>query len=115
MSKNHKRAKVLTLIPLIVFALSVICEGALTINYFRTGSDVAAIAVIFLGTMTAILTTLPCLIMSVLGTVYAARAKSEGEAASRKFFVLGVIEIAIYVLGVFGALISFLITVIAAS
>ena len=68
-------AKILTLIPIIVFAVSVVCLVPLTISYFSTGSDVTAVALIFIGSLILILTTVPCLVMSVIGTVFAARAK----------------------------------------
>ena len=110
-NKNHKRAKILTLIPIIVCAVTALCLAPLTISYFSTGSDVTAVALIFLGSLSLILTTLPCLVMAVVGTVYAARANKEGIAASGKFFVIGIIETAIYSFGVICAIIVAIITV----
>ena len=87
-----KRAKVLILIPVVVFMVTALCLIPLTISYFSTGSDVTAVALIFMGSLFLILTTVPCLAMSIIGTVFAARAKNEGISASRKFFVIGIIE-----------------------
>ncbi len=112
-NKNYKGARVLILIPIIVFTLTAICLGALAIDYFSTGSDVTAVALIFVGTVSSLLTTLPCLVIAVLGTVFASRAKKEGIEQAGKFFVIGVIEIIIYGLGMLGAAVSAIITILA--
>lgn len=114
-NKYHKRAKILILIPIIVFAVNAVCFVPLTISYLSTGSDVTAVAIVFLASLSLIFTALPCMVMSVVGTVFASRAKKEGQTASRKFFVLGIIEIVIYALGVMGAIMAVFITVIAAN
>ena len=75
-NKKHKTAKILILIPVIVFAVTVVCLGSVTISYFSTGSDVTAVALIFISTVFLILTTMPCLTMSIVGTVFAAKAKN---------------------------------------
>lgn len=108
---NHKRARILTLIPIIVFMAAAICLIPLTISYFSTGSDVTAVALIFVGSLLLIFTTLPCFVMAVAGTVFAARAKNEGIAESRKFFVIGIIEIAVYGPGVLGGIVAAIITI----
>lgn len=108
------KAKILILIPAIVFAVTAVCLVPLTISYFSTGSDVTAVALIFIGSLCLILTTIPCLVMAVVGTVYAAREKKEGQASSRIFFVIGMIEIVIYGLGVICAIAAALIMIIAA-
>ncbi len=113
-NKYHKRAKILILIPIIVFAVTAACLIPLIISYLSSGSDVTAVMIIFIGSLSLIFTALPCMVMSVAGTVFAARAKKEGQTASRKFFVLGIIEIVIYALGVMGAIIAAFITIIAA-
>ena len=53
--------------------------------------------------------------ISVIGTVYAAKAKGEGQKASGKFFVIGIIEIIVYSLGVIFMILAVLITFIAAN
>ena len=112
-NKKFKAAKILILIPIIIFVLTVICLGALTISYFSTGSDVTAVALIFTGTMSALLTTVPCLVMSILGTVFSAKGKKEGVAGLGKFHVIGVIEIIVYGVGIVGAVIAAFITALA--
>ena len=53
--------------------------------------------------------------MAVVGTVFSAKAKKEGYTASRKFFVIEIMEIVDYSLGMIGMIASVLITIIAAS
>ena len=107
----HKRAKILIMIPVMVFAVTSLCLMALTMSYLSTGSDTTAVALIFAGTLCLILTALPCLVMAIVGTVFAAKAKKEGIAASGRLFVIGIIEIAIYGPGVMGALLAAIITI----
>ena len=114
-NSNHTKAKILTLIPIIVFIFTTICMGALTISYLSTGSDATVIAIIVVGTIFLVLTTVPCFVMSILGTVSASKAKAEGIIASQKFFVIGIIEIVIYSLGLICTIIAILFTIIAAS
>ena len=114
-NSNHTKAKILTLIPIIVFIFTTICMGALTISYLSTGSDATVIAIIVVGTIFLVLTTVPCFVMSILGTVSASKAKAEGITAAQKFFVIGIIEIAIYSLGLICAIIAIVFTIIAAS
>ena len=86
-----------------------------TINgYFSTGSDVTAVAIIIVGTLCLIFTTLPCLVMSAVGTVYASKAVKEGHEASRILFVTGIIEIVACSLGVICMIAAVLITILAA-
>lgn len=113
-NKNLKRAKVLTLIPVIVFAAIVSCMTALTISYLTTGSDVTAIAIIITGTVSLVAMVLPCLVMSVAGTVYAKKAQKEGQETSRKFLVIGIIGIVICSLAVICTIPAAVITILAA-
>ena len=112
-TKKYKAAKILILIPIIFFALTAICLGALAISYFSTGSDVTAVALIFISSMSALFTTVPCLVMAILGTVFSARAKKEGLAGFHKFFVMGVIETVVYGVGIVGTIVAAFITVLA--
>lgn len=114
-NKNHNRAKILILIPIIVFVVTALCLVPLTVSYFSTGSDVTAVLMIVVGTFGLIFTTVPCLVVSVVGTVYAAKAKREGWPGSGKFFVIGIIEIIVYSLGVICMIGAVLITIIAAN
>ena len=111
--QNYTTAKILTLIPLGVFVLGSIILGSIAIDYFKTGSDATAIAFIFVSSLCLILTTVPCMIMSVLGTLSASKAKKEGIVRARIFFILGMTEIAIYGVGILLTIIAVLMTLIA--
>lgn len=111
--QNYTTAKILTLIPLGVFVLGSIILGSIAIDYFKTGSDATAIAFIFVSSLCLILTTVPCMIVSVLGTLSASKAKKEGVAEAQKFFILGMIEIAVYAIGILLTMVAVLMTLIA--
>ncbi len=108
---DHKRAKILITIPIVVFAVTSVSLAALLMSYLSTGSDTTAVALIFAATLCLILTALPCLVMAIVGTVFAARAKKAGIAASGRLFVIGIIEMIVYGPGVMGAIISALILI----
>ncbi|MCR5269319.1 MAG: hypothetical protein K6E16_12495 [Lachnospiraceae bacterium] len=112
--KYHKRAKIMTLIPLIVFIVSAAILIPITVSYFSTGSDPTAMLLIFVGSMILIHTAPPCLVLSILGTVAAAKAVRAGFTQTRKFFVLGIVELAIYSIGAIGSVIAVIMNVIAA-
>ena len=113
-NKNHTIGKILVLIPVIIFFIDMICLLPLILDYFSSGSDVIAVAIIFLCSLFLIITPLPCLIMSILGTIFATKAKKEGVVQAQKFFVLGVIELVIHGIGILGTVIALLVTIIAA-
>ncbi len=111
--ENHNKAKILTLVPAVVLLVVALVLGPMTIDYFSTGSDVTAVALIFVGTLCLIITTVPCLVMSVVGMVSATKAKKEGVEKSHKFFVVGIIETVIFGMGVISMIVVVLITVLA--
>ena len=66
---NYSKAKVLTLIPVIVFAVTVICMVLATILEGPTGRGAVYTVFAFAGLMSMFLAPLPCLVISVIGTV----------------------------------------------
>ncbi len=96
---NYTKAKILTLIPVIVLALTVICMILATILEGPTGRDTIYTIFAFAGLMSIFLSPLPCLVLSVIGTVFAAKATKEGTAGSIRFLILGIAEILVYVAG----------------
>ncbi|MBR2531510.1 MAG: hypothetical protein IKE56_02445 [Lachnospiraceae bacterium] len=94
---NYSKAKVLTLIPIIVPAVTVICMVLATVLEVPTGRGLLYTIFAFAGLMSVFISPLPCLVISVVGTVFAAKAVKEGIAEARKFFILGIIEILVYV------------------
>lgn len=102
--KYYKRAKNLTLIPIIVLAVTATCLTPLMISYLSTGSDVTAVACILIWSLSLFLTSPVCLVIAIVGTVSAARSIKDGMEASRRFHVVGTIEIIFYGLGVLCAI-----------
>ncbi|MBR4223321.1 MAG: hypothetical protein IKR73_00765 [Oscillospiraceae bacterium] len=105
-NKNYKTAKILVLIPLIIFA--VMAVSALLYEVAGDPTTNLGMALIGIFAVGALLLPLPCLIMAVMGTVYASRAKAEGAAQAGKFYVIGVIEIIVIIAAVIGFGIYFL-------
>ena len=52
------------------------------------------------GILGIVLSPLPCLAMSVAGTIFAAKAVKEGIVPARKYLVLGIVEILTHASGV---------------
>ena len=89
--KNFYRSKTLILIPIVVFVVIAICMVLNSI--MNDTSEGVGHMLGMAGTLGMILWPIPCLVMSIIGTVYASKAKKEGIAKSRIFFVIGMIEI----------------------
>ena len=107
-SSNYSKAKVLTLIPLIVLAVTVICMVLAAILEGPSNKGVLYTIFAFAGLMSIFISPLPCLVMSVAGTVFAVKAGKEGIAEARKYLVAGIIEIMVYVAGAVLAVLMFL-------
>lgn len=98
-NKNYTRAKVLTLIPLILFAFLALC--CLIDSAIPPSSEGLSNVLQMILTLGFLFLPVPCLIMAIAGIVCASDAKKEGIAQARVFFVIGLIEIiAIIVSGV---------------
>ncbi len=106
-NSNYSKAKALTLIPIIALAVTVICMVLATILEVPTSRGVIYTIFAFAGLISVFISPLPCLVISVIGTIFAAKAVKEGIAESRKFFILGIIEILIYVVGAVLAILMF--------
>ena len=74
-----------------------------------TGKGVFYTVFAFAGLIGMLILPFPCLVMSVLGTVFAVKAGKEGIVEARKFLVLGIIEISVHVVGVSLAIMMFLV------
>ena len=105
---NYLKAKVLTLIPVVVFAVTVICMVLATILEGPTNRGTIYTIFAFVGLMSIFLSPLPCLVVSIIGTVFAARAVKESTAGALKFLILGIAEILVYVLGAVLAVMIFI-------
>ena len=108
-SGNYSKAKVLTMIPVIVLAFTVICMVLAAILEVPTSRGVLYTIFAFAGLMGVLISPLPCLVISIIGTVFAARAVKEGTAGALKFLVTGIFEILVCALGTFLAIMMFLV------
>lgn len=107
-SNLHNKAKILTILPLIVFVIilfSFLMAYTITsrTNPLLELFDMLALA----GTLFA---PIPCLIMSILGTKAASKAVKEGQIETKKYFILGILDIiasVILLLGCFWVLYYF--------
>ena len=107
-NSNYSKAKVLTLIPIVVLAVTVICMVLAAIFEVSANRGVLYTIFAFAGLMSVFISPLPCLVISIIGTVFAAKATREGAAEARKFCILGIIEILVYIVGVILAVIMFM-------
>ena len=105
---NYTKAKVLILIPIIVLAVTVICMVLAAMFEVPSGSRGLLYTIFtFAGLMSMFITPLPCLVISIAGTVFAVKAAKEGASGAWLLFILGIIEILVYVVGVILAVILF--------
>ena len=107
-NSNYSKAKLLTLIPVIILAVTVLCMVLAAILEAPTNKGALYSIFAFAGLMSMFISPLPCLVMSVTGTVFAAKATKEGTAEALKFFILGIIEILVNVMGAILAIIMFI-------
>ena len=107
-NSSYLKAKVLTLIPIIVLAVTVICMVLAAVLEGPTNRGTLYSVLAFAGLMCVFLSPLPCMVISVVGTVFAAKASKEGTAGARGFIILGIVEILFYVAGAILAIIMFI-------
>lgn len=98
--KRYRIAKILIFIPIVVFVITAICMGLATILEFPTDRGVVYSFFAGIGILSMFLSPLPCLVISIVGTVFAAKATKEGAIQSHKYIVIGIIEIIAYIVGV---------------
>ena len=107
-NSNYSKAKTLTLIPIIILVVTVICFVLAAILEGPTGKGGLYTIFALAGLASIFCSPLPCLVMSIIGTIFASKAKKEGIAEARKYFILGIVEILVSVLGTFLAIIMFI-------
>ena len=108
-NKNYKRAKTLTLIPIIILVLTLICLLLSSVLAVPTGKGLIYTIFMIAGLVSIFLMPLPCLVMSIVGTIFASKAIKEGVRETRKFLVLGIIEIVFSVIALFLAVVMFIV------
>ena len=105
---NYSKAKVMTLIPVIVFLVTVICFVIASILEVPTSRGAVYSVLILISIISIFLAPLLCLVISIIGTVFASKAKKEGRSEAKKFFILGLIEILFSILGALLAVLMFI-------
>ncbi len=105
---SYTKAKVLTLIPVAVLAVTVICLVLAGVLEGPTGRGALYTVFAFAGLMSVFLSPLPCLAISVIGTVFASKAVKEGAAGARRFLALGIAEILVCAAGAVLAVVMFI-------
>lgn len=108
-NSNYSKAKVLTLIPIIVLAVTVICMIFASILEVPTNRGVIYTIFAFAGLISIFISPLSCLALSIIGTVFAAKSAREDTAAAIKFCILGIMEILVYVVGAILAIMMFIV------
>ena len=98
-SNNYSKAKILTLIPIIVLVVTVVCFIFATILEAPTNRGALYTIFAFAGLMSMLISPIPCMVISIIGTVFAAKATRESIAGALRFLILGIIEILVYVVG----------------
>lgn len=106
---NYSKAKILTLIPVIVLIFTVICLVLATILEVPTSKGILYTLFAFAGLMGIFIPPLPCLLLSIIGTMYALKATKEGAAEARKFLILGILELIVCAVGVVLAILMFIV------
>ena len=108
-NKNYKKAKTLTLIPVVVFLVAAGCLALSSVLAVPTGQGTLYSILALIGILCIALAPLPCLILAIIGTVSASKAVKEGVGEARKFQILGIAEILVYILGLVLAFAMFII------
>ncbi len=107
-SNSYLKAKTLTLIPIVVLGVTVICAVLAAMLESPTSRGALYSAFAFTGLIGAFLSPLPCLVISVVGTAFAAKAKKEDATEAGKFFILGIVEILAGAAGTILAIVMFI-------
>ncbi|MBR3635883.1 MAG: hypothetical protein IKN47_06770 [Lachnospiraceae bacterium] len=98
MNKNLSRAKKLIMIPLVILAITFVCLLLASILEIPAGRGFIYSVCALIGVMSIFLSPLPCLLMSLLGTIFAAKALKEGEKEARLYLIMGLSQVLIFIL-----------------
>ena len=97
------------MIPIVVLAIIVICAVLASILDVPTSKGTLYTVFMITALVGGFLSPLPCLIVSIFGTVFASKAKKEGAAGAKKYFILGIVEIVVCTVGTFLSIIMYII------
>ena len=85
----------MVMIPIIIFAVTVISFVLAVILEGPTDKGAVYALFAFISIISIFMAPLPCLIISVIGTVLAVKAIRAGDSKARKYLFIGIIEIAV--------------------
>ncbi|SEM53079.1 MULTISPECIES: hypothetical protein [unclassified Butyrivibrio] len=107
-SKYHNISRILVLIPIIVFVVTIICWVLASMLEAPTHRGTIYSIFAMVGLIGIFLAPLPCLIISVLGTIFAVKSVKDGSKPSRKYLFLGILEILANIWGGLVAVVLFI-------
>lgn len=90
---NYHKAKRMVLIPIIIVLVAVVCLVLASILEQPTNRGTLYSILALIAILIIFMSPIPCLVMSVIGTILAIKAVKEGTAQARKYIVIGMIEI----------------------
>lgn len=90
---NYHKAKKMVLIPIMIILLAVVCFILASILEQPTNRGTLYSILALIAILIIFMSPIPCLVMSVIGTILAIKAVKEGTAQARKYIVIGMIEI----------------------
>ena len=85
----------MVMIPIIILAVTVISFVLAVILEGPTDKGAVYVLFAFISIISIFMAPLPCLIISVIGTVLAVKAIRAGDSKARKYLFIGIIEIAV--------------------
>ena len=93
--RSKSTARSMVMIPIIIFAVTVISFVLAMLLEGPTDKGAVYALFAFRGIISIFMSPLPCLIISVIGTVLAVKAIRAGDSKARKYLFVGIIEIAV--------------------
>ena len=93
--RSKSTARSMVMIPIIIFAVTVISFVLAVILEGPTDRGAVYVLFAFISIISIFMAPLPCLIISVIGTVLAVKAIRAGDSKARKYLFIGIIEIAV--------------------
>ena len=93
--RSKSTARSMVMIPIIIFAVTVISFILAVLLEGPTDKGAVYVLFAFISIISIFMAPLPCLIISVIGTVLAVKAIRAGDSKARKYLFIGIIEIAV--------------------
>ena len=93
--RSKSTARSMVMIPIIIFAVTVISFILAVLLEGPTDKGAVYVLFAFISIVSFFMAPLPCLIISVIGTVLAVKAIRAGDSKARKYLFIGIIEIAV--------------------